>query len=31
LPSWFAKLLEPTFSCFAKIIWILSGFSTTEK
>jgi hypothetical protein len=31
LPSWFAKLLEPTFSCFAKIIWILSGFSTTEQ
>jgi hypothetical protein len=24
LPSWFAKLLEANFSCFAKIIWMPS-------
>jgi hypothetical protein len=24
LPSWFAKLLEADFSCFAKIRWMLS-------
>jgi hypothetical protein len=27
LPSWFAKLLEVIFSCFAKIRWMLSWFA----
>jgi hypothetical protein len=27
LPSWFAKLLEANFSCFAKIIWMPSWFA----
>jgi hypothetical protein len=27
LPSWFAKLLEANFSCFAKIIWMPSSFA----
>jgi hypothetical protein len=27
LPSWFAKLLETNFSCFAKIIWMPSWFA----
>jgi hypothetical protein len=27
LPSWFAKLLEVNFSCFAKIIWMPSWFA----
>jgi hypothetical protein len=27
LPSWFAKLLEVSFSCFAKIIWMPSWFA----
>jgi hypothetical protein len=27
LPSWFAKLLEASFSCFAKIIWMPSWFA----
>jgi hypothetical protein len=27
LPSWFAKLLETSFSCFAKIIWMPSWFA----
>jgi hypothetical protein len=27
LPSWFAKLLEANFSCFAKIIWMPSLFA----
>jgi hypothetical protein len=27
LPSWFAKLSEANFSCFAKIIWMPSWFA----
>jgi hypothetical protein len=27
LPSWFAKLLETSFSYFAKIIWMPSWFA----
>jgi hypothetical protein len=27
LSSWFAKLLETNFSCFAKIIWMPSWFA----
>jgi hypothetical protein len=27
LPSWFAKLLEANFSCFAKITWMPSWFA----
>jgi hypothetical protein len=27
LASWFAKLLEANFSCFAKIIWMPNWFA----